>query len=71
MPSAYALGIVSGNSILDFGAAERLRALRCTFFTGGLEMGNGSCSAAFCESAGLRIFPAIATQSIPPAEPVA
>ena len=46
MPSAYALGIVSGNSILDFGAAERLRALRCSFFTGGLKMGNGSCSAA-------------------------
>ena len=48
MPSAYALGIVSGNSILDFGAAERLRALRCSFFTGGLEMGNGSCRAASC-----------------------
>ncbi len=32
MPSAYALGIVSGNSILDFGAAERLRAFRCSFF---------------------------------------
>ena len=48
MPSAYALGIVSGNSILDFGAAERLRALRCSFFTGGLEMGNRSCSAASC-----------------------
>ena len=46
MPSAYALGIVSGNSILDFGVAERLRALRCSFFTGGLKMGNGSCSAA-------------------------
>ena len=26
-------------------------------------MGNGRCSAAFCESAGLRIFPAIATQN--------
>ena len=52
MPSAYALVIVSGNSILDFGAAERLRAFRCSFFTGGVVMGNGRCSAAFCESAG-------------------
>ena len=32
MPSAYALGIVSGNSVLDFGVAERLRALRYSFF---------------------------------------
>ena len=57
------LGIVSGNSILDFGAAERLRAFRCSFFTGGVVMGNGRCSAAFCESAALRTFPAIATQN--------
>ena len=32
MPSAYALGIVSGNSVLNFGVAERLRALRYSFF---------------------------------------
>ena len=32
-------------------------------FTGGVVMGNSRCSAAFCESAGLRIFPAIATQN--------
>ena len=32
MPSAYALGIVSRNSILDFGVAERLRAFRYSFF---------------------------------------
>ena len=36
MPSAYALVIVSGNSILDFGAAERLRAFRCSFSQAGL-----------------------------------
>ena len=29
-------------------------------------MGNGRCSAAFCESAGLRISPAIATQNKKP-----
>ena len=28
MPSAYALGIVSRNSILDFGVAGRQRAVR-------------------------------------------
>ena len=32
MPSAYALGIVSRNSILDFGVAERLRAFLYSFF---------------------------------------
>ena len=32
MPSAYALGIVSGNCVLNFGVAERLRALRYSFF---------------------------------------
>ena len=32
MPSAYALGIVSRNSILDFGVAERLRAFRKCIF---------------------------------------
>ena len=35
MPSAYALVIVSGTSILDFGAAERLRAFRCSFSQAG------------------------------------
>ena len=66
MPSAYALGIVSGNSILDFGAAERLRALRCSFFTGGVVMGNGSCSAASCRSAALRTFQTIAHKTKKP-----
>ena len=63
MPSAYALGIVSGNSILDFGAAERLRALRCSFFTGGVVMENGRCSAASYGSATLRTFPTIAARN--------
>ena len=39
MPSAYALGIFSGIVILYFGVAERLRAFRCSFFTGGVVMG--------------------------------
>ena len=63
MPSAYALGIVSRNSILDFGVAERLRAFRYSFFTGGVVMENGNYSATSCGSAALRAFPAIATQN--------
>ena len=35
MPSAYALVIVSGNSILDFGAADRRRAVRCSISQAG------------------------------------
>ena len=40
-------------------SAERSKRI----FTGGVVMENGNYSAAFCESAGLRIFPAIATQN--------
>ena len=63
MPSAYALGIVSRNSILDFGVAERLRAFRYSFFTGGVVMENGRCSAASYGSAMLRTFPTIAARN--------
>ena len=35
MPSAYALGIVSRNSILDFGVAGRPRAVPKNVFKGG------------------------------------
>ena len=34
-----------------------LNALRCSIFTGGVVTENGSCSAAFCESAALRGYP--------------
>lgn len=34
MRSAAALRILSGNIIYNFGTAERLRAFRCTIFTG-------------------------------------
>ena len=59
MPSAYALGIVSRNSILDFGVAGRRRALRKNILTRGGVMENGRFSAAFCGSAALRAFPTI------------
>ena len=49
-----ALRIISGKIILNFGTPERLRTLRCSIFTGGVVTKNGSCSAAFCESAALR-----------------
>ena len=55
MPSAYALGIVSRNSILDFGVADRRRAFRYSFFTGGVVMENGRCSAASYGSAALTV----------------
>ena len=49
-----AMRIISGKIILNFGTPERLRTLRCFIFTGRVVTGNGSCSAAFCESAALR-----------------
>ena len=55
---AYGLRrIISGKIILYFGTPERLRTLRCSIFTGGVVTKNGSCSAAFCESAALRGYP--------------
>ena len=36
------------------------------FFTGGVMIGNGSCSATSCGSAALRTFPPIATQNKKP-----
>ena len=57
MVSAGALTMFSGKIILNFGTPERLRTLRCSIFTGGVVTGNGSCSAAFCESAALRGYP--------------
>ena len=47
--------IFSGRIILIFGIAERLRTLRYPIFTGGVVKANGICSAAFCESAALRL----------------
>ena len=54
MRSAFALRIISGRIILNFGATERLRAFRCSIFTEGDVEETGICSAAFCESAALR-----------------
>ena len=54
MRSAFALRIVSGRTILNFGVQKRLRAFLNPFFTGGVVEENGICSAAFCESAALR-----------------
>ena len=38
----------------NFGVQKRLRAFLNPFFTGGVVVENGICSAAFCESAALR-----------------
>ena len=57
MRSAFALRIFSGKDIYNFGIPERLRTLRYSIFTGGVVEENGSCRAAFCESAALGGIP--------------
>ena len=57
MRSAFALRIVSGRTILNFGVQKRLRAFLSPIFTDGVVTENGICSAAFCESAALRAYP--------------
>ena len=47
----FALRIVQGRIILNFGVQKRLRAFLYPIFTNGVVKGNGICSAAFCESA--------------------
>ena len=54
MASACALAIFSGKIIFNRAMPERLRTLRHCIFTGGVVEENGSCRAAFCESAALR-----------------
>ena len=44
----------SGKIILNFGVQESLRTFLNPIFTGGVVEENGSCSAAFCESAARR-----------------
>ena len=55
MRSAFALRIISGNIIYNRAMPERPQTLRHCIFTGGVATANGSCSAAFCESAALRL----------------
>ena len=57
MAAACALAIFSGKIIYNFGIPERLRTLRYSIFTGGVVEENGSCRAAFYESAALRACP--------------
>ena len=54
MRSAFALRIFSGKDIYNFAILENLRIFQNCLFTGGVVTANGSCSAAFCESAALR-----------------
>ena len=58
MRSAFALRIISGRIILNFGVQKRLRAFLNPIFTDGVVTENGICNAAFCESAaGERLLP--------------
>ena len=43
----FAIAIISGKFIFNFGIAERLRTLRYPIFTGGVVMANGIYSACF------------------------
>ena len=52
-----ALRIFSGKKILNFGFQESLRTFLKPIFTGEGVEENGSCSAAFYESAALRACP--------------
>ncbi len=54
MRSAFALRIISGKNIL-FVNRENLRIFPIYFFTEGVVAANSICSAAFCESAALRV----------------
>ena len=49
-----ALRINRGRIIYNFAILENLRIFQNCLFTGGVVTANGSCSAAFCESAALR-----------------
>ena len=55
MRSAFALRIFSGKNIYNFAILENLRIFQNCLFTGGVVEKNGICSAAFCESAELRV----------------
>ncbi len=48
-----ALHINIGKNIYNFAILENLRIFQNCLFTGGVVTANGSCSAAFCESAAL------------------
>ena len=54
MRAAFALRIISGKIILNFGVQKRLRAFLNPIFADGVITENGICSAAFCESMALR-----------------
>ena len=54
MPSAYALGIISGIGFL-FGIQKSLRAFLCCFFTRGVVEENGMGRVCFLREAAARI----------------
>jgi len=47
--------MIQGKIILYFAILENLRIFQNCLFTGGVVTANGICSAAFCESAALRV----------------
>ena len=60
MRAAFALRIISGKIILNFGVQKRLRAFLNPIFTDGVVKENGFCSACFLRkrgAAGERLLP--------------
>ena len=55
MRAAFALRIFSGKNIYNFAILENLRIFQNCLFTGGVVKENSICSAAFYESAALRV----------------
>ena len=55
MRSALLCASSAERIILNFAILENLRIFQNCLFTGGVVEGNGICSAAFCESAALRL----------------
>ena len=52
MRAAFALRIISGKIILNFGVQKRLRAFLNPIFTDGVVKENGICSACFLQKRG-------------------
>ncbi len=58
MRAAFALRIISGKIILNFGVQKRLRAFLNPIFTDGVVKENGICSACFLRKRGAVGVPA-------------
>ena len=68
-PPLAAVVVVAAERLFLFVVSKRLRAFRNYFFTGGVVEGNGSCRAAFRESAARREAPLPSSPAAMPPSP--